>query len=68
MCIMVRAKFKCESAEGNGRAVLRAVYGPENEPWSTATPHGELQITITNPDAQKFEVGKCYYLDFSLAE
>jgi len=65
---MVRAKFKCESAHENGYAMLRAVYGPENEPWSTATPHGELQITISNPTAPKFEVGKCYYLDFSPAE
>lgn len=39
--------------------------GDENKAFWSATPSGELTMTITNPAASKqFEVGKCYYLDF----
>lgn len=72
----VRAKFKChaiEVFEGGSRTVkLSAVYGssdkPANVEWSKATPSGSLQMNITNPAAyEQFEVGKEYFLDFSLA-
>jgi len=70
---MVRAKFKCESItetenETKTYVFRAAIYGEENKTWSKWTPSGKLEITITNPDAQKFEVGKEYYLDFSPAE
>jgi hypothetical protein len=69
---MVRAKFKCSAIteyEGGGKKYdFSAVHGDENKPWSVYTPSARLEITINNPDAQKFEVGKEYYLDFSLAE
>jgi len=72
--MMVRAKFKCVSVtnsdtEGGKRYFFdAAVEGEENKSWSKWTPSGRLEVTITNPDAQKFEAGKCYYLDFSPAE
>jgi hypothetical protein len=37
--------------------------GLGNESWSSATPGGQLQITISNPAARgKFEPGKSYML------
>lgn len=67
---MVRAKFKCGYVEGTESKSYRfdAVSGGGNEDWAKWTPCGTLHITIDNPDAQKFEVGKEYYLDFSPAE
>lgn len=40
-----------------------------NKEWSKWTPSGQIQLTITNPDAYKqFELGKAYYVDFTPAE
>jgi hypothetical protein len=40
-----------------------------NEGWSKWTPWGEVVMGITNPDAhQQFEMGKVYFIDFTLAE
>jgi hypothetical protein len=68
---MVRAKFKCSMVSqyegGSKKYEFWAVYGEDSKPWAKATPNGKLEITIDNPDAQKFEVGKEYYLDFSPA-
>lgn len=36
---------------------LTAVSGDENKPWSKYTPAGQLQFTVTNPDAQELEAG-----------
>lgn len=52
---------------------LQPVYGNKdddaNKEWSKWTPSGEVVMTITNPAAyQQFEIGKAYYVDFSLAE
>lgn len=39
--------------------------GP-NLQWSEATPTGEIKMMITNPSAiGAFELGKCYFVDFS---
>ncbi len=69
---MVRAKFRCNSItefQGGKSYNFNAPYGSEeNKKWAAATPNGKLEITINNHDAQKFEVGKHYYLDFSPAE
>lgn len=78
---MVRAKFFVESIQHSdvpgtdqyASIVMRPVFGTYgdgkvNESWSKYTPSGQLQITITNPDAiDKFEKGKAYYLDFTPA-
>lgn len=69
---MVRAKFRCVSVlqhESGDKiyAFNAAVTGEENKSWSKWTPSGRLEITITNSDAQVFETGKEYYLDFSPA-
>lgn len=67
----VRAKFKCHSilVHEAGRTVkFGAVVNDsdENKSWSKWTPSGDLTMSITNPDAyEQFEVGKCYFLDFS---
>ena len=79
---MVRAKFRCvevgqiSTSYGQGpapvsaeRIKLSAVTGPGNEDWSKWTPSGELNFSITNPDAMKqFEAGKDYFIDFSPVE
>lgn len=72
----MRAKFVCESVTNYGnwqKANLRAVYGgssnAEDNQFSQATPHGTLEMTISNPAAFDFlEPGKAYYLDFTPVE
>jgi hypothetical protein len=67
-----RAKFRCNSIEDFGgsskKVKLSAVYDPggegEDARFTTATPWGELQMSIDNPAAScQFEIGKLYYLD-----
>lgn len=73
---MVRARFKCDSVEGDENAkqvILRAVYSddPENpnHTFSKYTPYGELRMAITNPSASAyFQVGKTYDIDFKETE
>ena len=72
---MIRAKFRVNYiARGNEyeRISMTPVYSAdpnsENAKWSKATPFGELNMHITNPDALgQFEEGKEYYLDFTPA-
>lgn len=74
---VVRAKFKVTAIEyyhyspGSARVKLSAIHDtttPENERFSKATPSGELSMMIDNPPAvQEFQLGKSYYLDFTLA-
>lgn len=40
----------------------------ENKAFWDATPSAELSMTITNADAQVFELGQEYYLDFSTSD
>ncbi len=65
------AKFGAESVSTSGECEaisLRAAYGPGNESWSKWTPAGHIQISITNPEAQKFFVqGKSYLVHFTEA-
>jgi len=76
--IRVRAKFRVNSVTFFGdpstatsrRFELSAIYDtstPENERFTKATPWGELKMNVDNPDVM-LEVGKVYYLDFTLAE
>ena len=40
-----------------------------NKDWSKYTPQGSLEMTVTNPAAiAGFELGQCYYLDFTPVE
>jgi hypothetical protein len=42
---------------------------PENKAFWSATPQGQVSLTVTNPDAAEiFELGKTYYVDFTPAE
>lgn len=70
----VRGKFSCtknvESPYGN-EVSFWALYSnsPEDNSYSKATPSGNINMIVSNPEAAKFfEAGKSYYLDFSKCE
>ena len=69
----VRAKLRVESIDGN-KIVMGTVYeadataDTENARFTRATPWGRLEMGIDNPVAlSQFQVGKCYYADFTPA-
>ncbi len=70
---MIRAKFKVDKVtevENGSQIALHAVTtgSPENESFYSLTPGGSIQLSIVSPDtAANFEVGKEYYVDFTLA-
>lgn len=71
----VRAKFKLSSIiiYPTGKTLqFEAVHDTsteENRRFTTATPHGRLEISVDNPTAaEQFEIDKHYYVDFSPAE
>lgn len=76
MVALVRAKFVCRGKEKDPHndytnIQLEAVTdgSEENKSFWKYTPSGRLEMSIDNPDAvEHFEVGKEYYLDFTLAE
>jgi hypothetical protein len=53
---------------------MQAVYGEDGDDkaereWSKWTPSGELEMSITNPEAFKqFKIGKAYFVDLTPAE
>jgi hypothetical protein len=69
----MRAKFYCEKVSNDvyGQDVtLRTLYSdnPEDNQFSKATPSGELQMRIDNPNAiGKLIPGNHYYLDITEA-
>lgn len=68
----VRAKFQCVKRELHGGVTLRAVYSEdpehENKAFWEATPSGEIEMHITEPDAADFfKLGREYYVDFTPA-
>jgi hypothetical protein len=72
---MVRAKFVVDSMSktryGYGQVKLSPVTSgsEENKQFWQYTPSGSMELNINNPVAlEKFEVGKEYYIDFTLAE
>ncbi|MHB9148335.1 MAG: hypothetical protein ACYC2U_08245 [Candidatus Amoebophilus sp.] len=71
---MVRAKFVVETKDPGdfGNITLSPVYSTdpnhENKKFWDATPAGQIQMWIQNPEAFKhFKLGKEYYVDFTLA-
>lgn len=69
---MIRAKMVCSAitkdASGNESVTLYPVTSgsDENKQWSKWTPGGQLQLSISNPDAQgKFTPAKEYFVDVS---
>ena len=72
----VRAKFKCDSIQpapgGEGKEIkMSAVHSgsAENDSFFKFTPSGQLHLaTVNHPAADRFEVGKEYYIDISPAE
>lgn len=67
---MVRAKFKCVKNESNSVNLEVVINGSkENEEFFKYTPGGLIQIVVDNEKArEQFEVGKEYYVDFTIAE
>ena len=73
--VSVRAKFKVTNISDNGDGMksvsLAPVYSgsPENEKFFKYTPSGAISIGTVNAEAaESFEVGKEFYVDFTLAE
>lgn len=69
----VRAKFQCTAVHGEAAKTiaLLPVYSgsEENKSFFSYTPGGSITLAIVNEEAAKqFEVGKEYYVDFTLAE
>lgn len=73
----VRAKFKVSSVTvfedpGYKQVKLWAVWDdgiPENQRFATATPSGEIEMTISTPSAaEMFIPGKFVYCDFTEVE
>ena len=69
----VRAKFYVYSITlyaDNAQVVLQPVTSgsKENETFWKYTPSGKLEMSIKGSAAALFEVGKEYYIDFTLAE
>lgn len=67
----VRAKFRCDVKLDMGRIVLHAVAGgsKENDEFFQATPNGTIDLSIVNPAAiTQFEIGKSYFVDFTLVK
>jgi hypothetical protein len=72
----VRAKFTCSHKEdstddaGGGRVSLSPVINgsDENKNFYRLTPGGSISLSTINARAyDEFEVGKSYFVDFSLA-
>lgn len=68
----VRAKFFCQEVAKTtygGRVKLNPVTrGEDNKKWASATPSGEITMTIRNELAVEFfDVGEEYYVDFTPA-
>lgn len=71
---MVRAKFVCQAVTNfvgrQAKVTLTPVTGgsEENKSFWAYTPSGQIEMTITNPDAvDHFQPGQEYYVDFSPA-
>jgi hypothetical protein len=71
----MRAKLqvhtKVETGAGEHRQVqvqFSAVGGPENEEWSRYTPACQLNISLKGDLADRYEIGKSYFVDFSAVE
>ena len=76
---MVRAKMRCTRTSSDFYGTppkeqktvhLQPIYDPAgiNKAWCDATPSGQLELMITNPDAYKqFVGGALYYVDISPA-
>jgi hypothetical protein len=66
----VRAKFLCTQLQGNQLYFNVVTSGSkENEDFFKYTPSGQITMLIDNEKAKdQFEIGKQYYVDFTLAE
>jgi len=67
---MVRAKFHCSWKDGTTVRLVPVYSGSEeNQQFFAATPGGEIYLSVVNQSAlDQFEVGKEYYVDFSVTD
>lgn len=68
---MVRAKFVCVQNDPNVGIILNVVNdgSEENKSFFKYTPGGQVVLHILNPAAaEQFEVGKEYYVDFTVCD
>lgn len=68
----VRAKFFCSEIRrttyGGGVTLNAVSRGEDNKKWASATPSGEIKMTILNELAVEFfDVGAEYFIDFTPA-
>jgi hypothetical protein len=67
----VRCKFNCHYKSSDGKQIeFSPVYtgSEENKSFFEATPGGHIILNTVNAEASAhFEVGKEYYIDFTLA-
>jgi hypothetical protein len=74
----IRAKFKVteKTQISNGTGLLCIVKlspvssgSPENESFYRYTPSGQIELSVVKPETSaQFELGKEYYVDFTLSE
>jgi hypothetical protein len=70
-CLEIRHQFSSSPDHSAATVVLSPVWEQDgvNREWSKATPSGNLEMMITAPEAvNRFELGKCYFVDFTPAE
>ncbi|MEV6879726.1 hypothetical protein [Amycolatopsis sp. NPDC051128] len=70
----LRAKLvphsKTETGAADNRQVqvqFNAVGGPENEAWARYTPAASLSISLKGDLADRFEIGRAYFVDITEA-
>jgi len=73
----IRCKMKLEGVYANtwggAKAIFRCEYDPnlrpEDKSFQKATPNGQAEFTVDNPDAAaQLIIGKHYYVDFTPVE
>lgn len=66
MALKLKMKLGCtttyavEEGGKNTHYRLHAVMGEGNLPWAKWTPNGQLEFTVTNPDAEDLVNGREY--------
>jgi hypothetical protein len=76
---MIRAKMYVQAktqygtqhgANAGGTVKLNPVYGdtPENKAFFNSTPSGLIELSVSQQALDMFELGRVYYVDFTMEE